>query len=56
MAAIELKRCRHCVRTLVSLQVDERGDFALRSPAIVCDRCDARASDEPPVYVPDDWE
>jgi hypothetical protein len=40
MGAIELKRCLHCMRTLVSLQIDERDEFERPGPAVVCPRCD----------------
>jgi hypothetical protein len=56
VGAIDLRRCRHCVRPLLSLQIDERDEFALRSPAVVCERCDGEAHDEDPVFLPDGWE
>jgi hypothetical protein len=55
MGAIDLRRCRHCVRPLLSLQIDERDEFALRSPAVVCVRCDGGADDEE-FLVPDWWD
>jgi hypothetical protein len=56
MGAIELKRCSHCARRLVSLQIDEREEFVLRSPAVICHRCDVRAYDEDAVFLPDWWD
>jgi hypothetical protein len=56
MSAIELKRCRHCVNTLVAVQIDPREDFTLSGPAVVCERCDADAHGQEPLFVPDWWE
>jgi hypothetical protein len=52
MNALDLKRCRHCVRPLATIQIEDHDGFDRPGPVLVCHRCDRLPHPEDAVFVP----
>jgi hypothetical protein len=55
MSQLDLRRCRHCVHPIATVQVEEGDGFRLATPLLVCFRCDRLPHPEGAMFIPD-WD
>jgi hypothetical protein len=52
MGQLDIKRCRHCVHPLTTVQVEDGDGFTQGGPVLLCYRCDRLPHPEDALFVP----